>query len=478
MRRIALLVGNASFAADSGISNLKYPAADVMALAAILSDPEIGRFDRVETLIDKSKDEILTAAARIFDDERGSTIFFYYSGHGKVSDSGRLYLAASNTTDKHLPANGVRFDTIVEMKEDFGCGRFCVVLDCCYAGLASDAVKGSKEDQLKSFADGRGIFFLGAANATTSAREEDHLGHGVLTAGILEGLSTGKADILNVGRITGPDLFAWCRNYTTSRNAVRPVQVNKVEGDELVIAFSKLAISDTKKDRLRLALSVCWENRLLAVSELEQIRAFFFDNQRVRLPDPGTLEFDFIEYSEGKIRFDELLLRRRRKPLDSADVSFEGSSTAELEGLGRPHLTDAMQYSKACNRLPASNGEVLFLSLSGGAASGIIPLLAVTNLWAQAYPPVSLIAVVSGALVSTAAGIFAGATLARLGAIKALFIGGAITFGSATAVALSLANPSRDAQHAFLALCILPTVLLSITLPSLRGVQLRYRSRV
>src|SRR4051812_22652199 len=120
MRRIAFLVGSSIFQADSGLTNLSFPPSDVEALAAVLRDSTIGRYDLVKALIEPTKDEILTSLADLLDNERGAFVFFYYSGHGLVSDSGRLFLAATNTTERLLPANGVSVASIFEMKDDFG----------------------------------------------------------------------------------------------------------------------------------------------------------------------------------------------------------------------------------------------------------------------------------------------------------------------------------------------------------------------
>jgi MFS family permease len=361
-------VGNSRFGAGSGIADLKFPRLDVEELAVILSDPKIGSFQRVEVLIEKTKDEILSSVANVLDDERGATIFFYYSGHGKVSDSGRLYLAASNTTERHLPANGVRFDSIIEMKDDFGCGRFCAVLDCCYAGLASDAMKGSKEDQLKSLVQGKGVFFLGAANSTTAAREEEHLGHGVLTAAIIDGLSTGKADIGNRGRITGSDLFAWCRDFAVSHNAVRPIQVNKVEGDELVIAFSSRRITTETIQRVHSALTLCWEHRMLSLPELEQLRTYFARRDNVAVPAAGSLEHDFLEYADGKIRFDELLGRRRVERHQITGNTIEGATQAAPFGSSEPAVASPLKPSLQ----PARRKEQELISQGDNATATLV----------------------------------------------------------------------------------------------------------
>src|SRR5258708_16281498 len=113
MRRVALLVGNSLFAQNSGMANLSFPPADVEAMASVLSNPNIGSFDRVERLIQGSRDAILTSLNTILDEERGAIFFFYYSGHGKVSDSGRLFLAASDTSERRLPSTEASFASIL-----------------------------------------------------------------------------------------------------------------------------------------------------------------------------------------------------------------------------------------------------------------------------------------------------------------------------------------------------------------------------
>jgi Caspase domain len=311
MRRVALLVGNSKFADGSGIANLRFPSADVQAMDAVLSDEDIGRFDRVVPLIDGSRDAILTFLNSILDEERGAIFFFYYSGHGKVSDRGRLFLAASDTNERLLAATGVPFASILEMKDDFGCARFCAVLDCCFAGLGTENIKGSTDERLKAFAEGKGVFFLGAANATTVAREDPDLGHGILTAAILDGLKSGLADVDNDGRVTGPDLFSWCRDFAVKRGANKPVQVNRVEDDDLVIAFSPRRLSVAMVEAARLKLRALWENELLPGEDIDRLRAFLrASSLPVLSPSPNTLEADFLAHVDRTIDFNEFWRRR------------------------------------------------------------------------------------------------------------------------------------------------------------------------
>jgi Caspase domain len=314
MRRVALLVGNSKFAENSGIESLRFPRADVEAMASILSNPEIGRFDRVESLIERSRHDIVTSLNTILDEERGAVFLFYYSGHGKISDSGRLFLAASDTSERLLPSTGVPFADILQMKEDLGCGRFCAVLDCCYAGLGSANIRGSADERLKAFAEGKGIFFLGAANATAVAREDMDLSHGLLTAAIVDGLKSGLADVDNDGRVTGPDLFSWCRDFATKRGSHKPIQVNRVEDDDLVIAFSPRRLAAATIEAVREKLRVLWENQLLPADDLDALRQYFLERISIQVPPPNSLPGNFLAFVERKIEWDEFWNRRTSTP--------------------------------------------------------------------------------------------------------------------------------------------------------------------
>src|SRR5579862_1830991 len=96
-RKLALLVGNSEYG-DATFTKLNVPEADVGSLARLLSDPDVGGFDDVKTLINESCDNIRRATARFYWDKgRDDLLVFYFSGHGVRDDEGRLYLALKDT---------------------------------------------------------------------------------------------------------------------------------------------------------------------------------------------------------------------------------------------------------------------------------------------------------------------------------------------------------------------------------------------
>jgi hypothetical protein len=179
---------------------------------------------------------------------------------------------------------------------------------------------------------GKGVFFLGAANATAVAREDEKLAHGVLTTAIIDGLKSGLADVDNDGRVTGPDLFSWCRDFANKHGSHRPIQVNRVEDDDLVIAFSPRRLTSATIAEVREKLRVLWEHQLLPPDDLNSLRKYFLDRTSVPIPPPDSLPANFLAYVERKIGWDGFWLSRT----DTRAVqSKEGAADATISSLSQ-----------------------------------------------------------------------------------------------------------------------------------------------
>lgn len=320
MNRIAILIGNGTFGLpvdqiggqdlqayqeQPGLPDLKYPGNDVSALAAVLKDRDIGNFDGVFDLVNKKAKRILELTEDVMRDNSDAFILFYYTGHGKIDSDGRLFLAARDTRADKLHSSGLRFESLIEMKSAHAISRMGIVLDCCYAGIAEDKVKGVIEDKMGAMLGGNGVFFLGACGRTQQAREDDALGHGVLTAGILEAIRSGTADYDNDGCISAPDLLTYCQKFMRAFSKQEPVCVNRSSGQNLQIAYAFSRLGGYKIDVARERISFCSEHKLLGDAELMRLGAFF-QKEIVPYPVEKSFELGFLRYALGEIQFRDL----------------------------------------------------------------------------------------------------------------------------------------------------------------------------
>ncbi len=309
MRRVAILIANSAFSPNSGLTPLRFPPDDVAALERLLLDERTGRYDKVVTLVNKTHTEILREYNALLRGERGAEFLFYYSGHGKPSDLRKLFLAANDTTEDDLLVTGVPFSTIIDLKENYGVRTFTAILDCCFAGLGSSVVRGSEDDELRAMGSGRGIFFLGAANATEVAKEDEALGHGVLTSAVLEGLSTGLADKDNDGQVSGNDLFSWCADYARRHGAQKVVMTGQAESQEVIVAYSRRKIVPDMIERLRANIATAYTQEWLPQQELDELRDYYLVPAVVVLPPSGSLADRLLAYTEKRITLREFLGR-------------------------------------------------------------------------------------------------------------------------------------------------------------------------
>ena len=360
--RVAVLIGNRTFEPDSGLAGLKYPALDVEAVAKLLRDPEIGRFDEVTTLVDEPSGTIKLAVERAFKRNPGAFVLIYYSGHGKVSDASRLYLAARDTHEDSLVATAVRFDDLIEMKESAGQARVGVVLDCCFAGLGQADMKGGGEgDELNAISGatkevvgrvgGKGIFFIGASGSTQPAKEDEVLGHGLLTAAIVDGLKGGDAARDNSGAIRVSDLYAHCAGFIATRGKQRPVWSNKIEGEELIFAFAKPKVDATELAAIREKLKLCRDHRLLETADLRRLDAWF-SRDPVPVAKKNSFEARFVRFALGELSLPDLHydvepkgpiapLEPTPAPKPEPRVAPPPPAPAEWRALLPPHTSEA-----------------------------------------------------------------------------------------------------------------------------------------
>jgi len=219
--------------------------ADAEALADVLADPAIGRFD-VRTLVDRRSYELAEEIEAFFADRtRQDLLLLYISCHGVKDESGRLYFAANNTKLKRLAATGLSSSFVSEQMDRTRSRRVVLLLDCCYSGaFAKLLAKGTGAVDVTEVLQGSGRVVVTASSAMEYAFEGDRVAidessGSVFTTALVDGLSTGDADLDGDGRITVDELY----DYVYER--VRDITPNQTPGKiehlhgELLIARTR-----------------------------------------------------------------------------------------------------------------------------------------------------------------------------------------------------------------------------------------------
>lgn len=224
--RFALIVACDRFA-DAGLSGLLAPSNDAEALAQVLRDPARGGFE-VTTLLNEPKHVVEVQLHRFFNGRRSDDLLlFYFSGHGVKDDEGSLYLATSNTELDVLSATGVPASYVDQRIIASRSRSKVLLLDCCYSGAfrpggASKAGLGvgACVDTRERF-DGHGYVVLTASDALQYSFEGDVVEgqptHSVYTRALVDGLTSGAADVDCDGNVTVDELAAYLDREVPAR---------------------------------------------------------------------------------------------------------------------------------------------------------------------------------------------------------------------------------------------------------------------
>ncbi|MGH3868804.1 MAG: caspase family protein, partial [Pseudonocardiaceae bacterium] len=238
---MALLVATYHYQ-DAGLRQLTAPGHDAEALAEVLRDPEIADFD-VTILVNEPHHVVGDAIGEFYHNRRRDDLtLLYFTGHGLKDDQGRLYLAMTNTKRGRLLFTGLSAQQIDEAMESCSSRQKVLMLDCCYSG-AFPADRIAKTDPqvnaLEKF-QGKGRVVLTASDATQYSFEGNQIiGEGtrsVFTRFLVEGLTTGEADLDGDGNISLDELYSYVHDRVIAEMPQqRPKKQENIEG-RIVIA--------------------------------------------------------------------------------------------------------------------------------------------------------------------------------------------------------------------------------------------------
>ncbi|MFE4422011.1 caspase domain-containing protein [Streptomyces sp. NPDC056817] len=158
-------------------SLLDVPAArnSLHAMRRLLTSPELCGWseDRVHVLEDPAGATDLALELHRLAEETTGTLLIYFVGHGIVSKSGALCLAAGDTQLRYPDLTGLEYDKVRSALLDSPAQVKLVILDCCYSGRIIHGLAGAGESQLVDSTDIRGVYTLTAADQVAHVPSRD-----------------------------------------------------------------------------------------------------------------------------------------------------------------------------------------------------------------------------------------------------------------------------------------------------------------
>ena len=260
--KVALLIGVSNY--GSGLTPLRSPANGVNAMGRILNNPEIGNFDKVETLIDPSLLEMRSRIEAVFSAlENEDLLLLYFTGHGvKDKATGDFYLTTSESY--RLDNGSISFGTTVEAEfvkktiRNSYAERKVIILDCCYAAAFADGFLTMDDDSVDIDSQitgpqelgGKGVCVLTASTSTQYALEQKGEALSVYTRYFTEGLETGGAAPDGQASISAKNIHEYvAAQVRIAAPAMKPSIYNAMDGDAITI--SKAHVDNVQRYRKR-----------------------------------------------------------------------------------------------------------------------------------------------------------------------------------------------------------------------------------
>ena len=139
------------------------------AVCSLLADPALCAWPPEWITVIANPISAAGLATQIADLAEGTTgvLLLYYAGHGVLSASGELCLTVTSTRPDRPKISGLPWETLGEVLRGCAATVRVAVLDCCFAGQATETLAG--ESELADIAHVEGVYTLAATTRNRAA---------------------------------------------------------------------------------------------------------------------------------------------------------------------------------------------------------------------------------------------------------------------------------------------------------------------
>lgn len=251
-RRWACLIGANDYD-DPAFPPIAHPEANVDAFTRILEDKRLGDFDQVVALKGKTHTEIIREIKRISGQLKvADLLLIYVSGYALLDkeETGKLYLIAQGTDPTDLPGSAIDLGRVKSFLDKSEARQKILILDCQYGGQSFAAPApdpGLLRAQLQLESNGKYLISspVESGAPAKSAGTED--ARSPLTAALLDGILTGKADLDQSGKITVNEWFTYAQRQFSDRRLPAPLKWDDGAAGNWVVARAITASGQESK---------------------------------------------------------------------------------------------------------------------------------------------------------------------------------------------------------------------------------------
>ena len=141
------------------------------AMCSLLADPALCGWPPEWITVIANPISAVDLATQIADLAESTTgvLLLYYAGHGVLSASGELCLTVTSTRPDRPKISGLPWETLAEVLRSCAATVRLAILDCCFAGQATETLAGGSEPGLADIAHVEGVYTLAATTRNRAA---------------------------------------------------------------------------------------------------------------------------------------------------------------------------------------------------------------------------------------------------------------------------------------------------------------------